>query len=163
MRATGLSLEQIIADYGRALARVAATYEADRALQEDLLQDILLAVHRALPALRAKDRIAPFVFKIAHNRGVTHVAQRMAAKRTPPTEDETVAPDAEALMIADERSERLMRAVRKLPLPLREVIMLVLEDLSYAEIAETLDITVSNVGVRVNRAKAQLREMLSND
>lgn len=157
------TLDQIITDYGRALARVAATYEADRALQEDLMQDILLAIHRSLPNLRGQDRIAPFVFKIAHNRGVTHVAKRIAAKRTPPPEDEPLAADAETRMIEDERAERLMRTVRKLPLPLREVIMLVLEDLSYAEIAEALDITVSNVGVRVNRAKAQLREMLSDD
>ena len=49
-------LEQIIADYGSALARVAASYEADRMLQEDLTQEILIAIHRALPTLADPDR-----------------------------------------------------------------------------------------------------------
>ena len=40
---------------------------------------------------------------------------------------------------------------------------LLLEELSYAEIAEALDISLSNVGVRVNRAKAQLKAMLDDE
>jgi RNA polymerase sigma factor (sigma-70 family) len=157
------SLDQIIADFGRPLGRVASSYEADLALREDLMQDILLAIHRALPTLRETDRLAPFVFKIAHNRGVSHVARRMALKRAPVPDDEPDPPSAEQALIEGERSSRLVRAVRRLPLPYRETITLVLEDLSYAEIAETLDISVSNVGVRVNRAKVMLKEMLSDD
>ena len=45
---------------------------------------------------------------------------------------------------------------------LRQVMTLLLEDLSYAEIAEALGLSLSNVGVRVNRAKAQLRTMLDD-
>jgi RNA polymerase sigma-70 factor (ECF subfamily) len=40
---------------------------------------------------------------------------------------------------------------------------LLLEDMSYKEIAEILDVSVSNVGVRVNRAKTQLKEILRYD
>ena len=51
-------------------------------------------------------------------------------------------------------------AIRKLALPYRQVITLVLEDLSYPEIAEALGISTVNVGVRVNRAKQQLKVLL---
>ena len=61
-----------------------------------------------------------------------------------------------------ERSRRLVEAVRALSLPYRQVITLLLEDLSYEEIAEALGLTVNNVGVRINRAKAQLKAMLSD-
>jgi DNA-directed RNA polymerase specialized sigma24 family protein len=40
---------------------------------------------------------------------------------------------------------------------------LILEELSYEDIADTLGITVANVGVRVNRAKQQLMGMLGHD
>ena len=156
-------LEDIIAAYGSALARVAASYEANPALQEDLLQEILLAVHRALPSLKREERLAPFIFRIAHNRSVTHVI-RQSAQRTrelPPLEEETQTP--EQLLLADERSRRVAAAVRRLPLPYRQVTMLLLEELSYAEIAEALGISLSNVGVRVNRAKAQLKAMLYDE
>jgi DNA-directed RNA polymerase specialized sigma24 family protein len=41
--------------------------------------------------------------------------------------------------------------------------VLVLEELTYEEIATALGLSVSNVGVRVNRAKTQLRERLNHD
>ena len=65
--------------------------------------------------------------------------------------------------MADERSNRVTAAVRRLPLPYRQVMTLLLEELSYGEIAEALDISLSNVGVRVNRAKAQLKAMLDDE
>lgn len=154
----------IVDRFGPGLSRVAASYEADRALREDLLQEILIAVHRALPSLAAEASLAPFVFRIAHNRAATHVARRIADRR--PAEQAAREPVAEGegtpeqQMLADERAERLLSAVRRLPLGYRQVITLVLEELSYADIAEALGISVSNVGVRVNRAKAQLKVML---
>ncbi|MDQ8757972.1 sigma-70 family RNA polymerase sigma factor [Sphingosinicella sp. LHD-64] len=157
-------LEGIIAAYGSGLARVAASYEADPALQEDLLQDILLAIHRALPALKQQERLAPFVFRIAHNRSVTHVMQQSARRTRAASylaEDEAETP--EQVLLADERSHRLTAAVRRLPLPYRQVMTLLLEELSYAEIAEALGLSLSNVGVRVNRAKAQLKALLDDE
>lgn len=157
-------LERIIADFGPGLARVAASYEADRGLQEDLTQEILLAIHRALPSLRDAASLAPFVFRIAHNRGVTHVIRQVGERRRPAPDadilDEVATP--EQVLLADERAERLTVAVRRLPLPYRQVMTLLLEDLSHAEIAEALGLTRTNVGVRINRAKAQLKALLDD-
>lgn len=154
--------EELIAAYGQGIARLAASYEADRMLQEDLTQDILLAIHRALPSLRKADRLGPFVFRIAHNRGVTHVMREARIKRQRSIEigPEPAADGFEQTILAGDSSEQLRRAIRMLPLPYRQVITLLLEDLSYGEIGEALGISTSNVGVRVNRAKAQLKAML---
>lgn len=160
-----IEIARIIADYGPGLGRVAASYEADPALQEDLLQEILIAIHRALPSLENPASLAPFVFRIAHNRSVTHVVKRAGERRRAAqdaAEPELDSATPEQLLIADERARRLAAAVRRLPLRYRQVITLLLEDLSYAEIAEALEISLSNVGVRVNRAKAQLRTMLDD-
>jgi RNA polymerase sigma factor (sigma-70 family) len=156
-------ISQIVAELGAALARVAASYEADPALQEDLMQEILLAVHRALPNLDDESKLAPFVFRVAHNRAVTHVAKQVAAKRARPDAAEETSAGPEQRLLANERSNRLLAAVRRLPIGQRQVVMLLLEDLSYAEIAEALAISVSNVGVRVNRAKAQLKALLHDE
>jgi RNA polymerase sigma-70 factor (ECF subfamily) len=156
-----IGIARIIADYGAGLARVAASYEADKALQEDLQQEILIAIHRALPTLEKAESLAPFVFRIAHNRCVTHVMKRAGERRRAvPDEPAIEAATPEQMLIADERARRLTAAVRRLPLRYRQVMTLLLEDLSYAEIAEALEISLSNVGVRVNRAKAQLKVML---
>lgn len=155
--------DQIVAEFAPALARVAAAYERDRALKEELVQEILLAVVEALPRLKDPAKLKPFVFRIAHNRAVSHVARRV---REPKGGEDALAvpsdaPSQEQTLIAQERSAALVEAVRALPLPYRQVITLLLEDLSYEEIAETLGITLTNVGVRINRAKQQLKERLA--
>ncbi|HZG08749.1 MAG TPA: sigma-70 family RNA polymerase sigma factor [Allosphingosinicella sp.] len=158
-----MDVPEIIRAHGRALARVASAYEVDPSLQEDLLQDILMAIHGALPGLKEPDRIAPFIFRVAHNRGVNHVIKRVSdKKKAPAAGGEALAPTPEQALLASERSASLMAAIRRLPLPYRQVMMLVLEELSYPQIAEALGITASNVGVRVNRAKAQLKAMLDH-
>lgn len=165
------TLEAIIEAFGPALARVAASYEADLGLREDLIQDILISIHRALPNLRDETRLAPFVFRIAHNRGVSHVVRERSASKgrvalTPEDQVDTLRDQGdtpEQIYAALERAARLAAAVHRLELPYRQVMTLVLEDLSHAQIAETLGLTVSNVAVRVNRAKAMLKEFLSDD
>lgn len=156
---------EVIAQHGPALARIAAAYERNPALREDLTQDMILAVIAALPRLRDPERLKPFVLRIGHNRAVSHVARRVREKPGQADIDAVPcdAPTHEQAMIAGERSARLTHAIRSLGLPYRQVIMLVLEDLPHQEIAEMLGISVTNVGVRVNRAKQQLKVLLGHD
>lgn len=155
---------QVIERFGPALARTAAAYERNPALREELLQEIFLALVTGLPTLREPERLTAFVFRVAHNRGVTHVMKRMREPAftelaaDPPDE----AANQEQAMLAGERGAALVEAIRRLKLPYRQVITLVLEDLSHEEIAEVLGLSVTNVGVRVSRAKSQLREMLGS-
>lgn len=160
------TIERIISDHGQGLRRVAAAYEADQMLQEDLFQDILIAIHQALPALREKDRVAPYVYRIAHNRAASHVSRavrRRAGEACMLEEagEEGAEPSPEQVLAENERASRLEWAVRRLPLAYRQAVSLYLEDMSYADIAEALDISQSNVGVRINRAKQMLKEMLA--
>ena len=159
------TIESIIGEHGQGLRRVAGAYEADRMLQDDLFQEILIAIHQALPALRQKERLAPYIYRIAHNRAVSHVARAVGRRRgeadvaAMEADAEQASPEAE--FMESERADRLSAAIRRLPLPYRQVVTLYLEDMPYAEIAETLDISLSNVGVRINRAKQMLKELLN--
>ena len=160
-----VAFEEAMAELGPALARVAAGFERDRALREDLLQDILLALFRALPGLEDRTKLKAFAFRIAHNRAVDHMVKHGGSPRATEISPELASGDAspEETLIAGERAKRLVEAVRSLDLPYRQVIMLVLEDMSYAEIADALGISVANVGVRVNRAKLKLKAFLGHD
>jgi RNA polymerase sigma-70 factor (ECF subfamily) len=155
----------VITQFAPALARVVATYERDRALQEELLQEVLMAILSSLPRLAHADKLKPFVFRIAHNRCLSHVAKRMRERAHHEPLDDLAAEAAnqEQALIEQERGERLLEAVRRLTLPYRQVMTLILEDLSYDEIADTLGISVANVGIRVNRAKQQLKVLLGHE
>ena len=160
-----MDAQSIVMQFERALARVVASYERDRALQEDLLQEVLIAVLASLPRLADPDKLKPFVFRIAHNRCLSHVAKRVRERSGElPLDDVAMdEPHHADALIDSQRSQQLLEAIRCLELPYRQVITLLLEDLSYDEIAEALGITVANVGIRVNRAKQQLKRMLNHE
>jgi RNA polymerase sigma-70 factor (ECF subfamily) len=153
--------ERTVGEHGAALSRLAAAYASDAADRDDLLQDILFALWRALPSFRGECTERAFVLRVAHNRALTHRHRR----RTPlPLEAaERIAdpaPDPGAQADSSQRHARLMTAVRILPPAPRQVAMLYLEGLSNLEIAEVLGITANNVGIRLMRAREKLRELL---
>ena len=160
-----LDAHEVVTRFAPALARVVATYERDRALRDELLQEVLLAIVLALPRLTQPEKLKPFVFRIAHNRSLSHITRRIRERAHEETgiDADLPTPSQEQALIKAERGERLLEAIRQLALPYRQVMTLILEDMSYEEIAETLGITVDNVGVRVNRAKKQLQERLHHD
>ncbi len=156
--------DRILRQEGAALRRVSSAYEADPARREDLFQDICLAVWQALPRFRGESSERTFVFRIAHNRGLTHRSRRASmAPSTDLEEAEVLAdprPGPEATAREGQRRERLRSAVLALPLEARQVISLTLEGLSPKEIAEVLGITENNAAVRLSRARRALRQVL---
>ena len=156
------AFEQIVAEYGPLIARIAMTYEADATLREDLVQQIFLAVWQALPSYRADASLKTFIAKIAQNRAISFVARqvRQGPVAELPEQIEAEEPDPEETAIAASERKVLLDATRRLPLPQREVIILVLEGFSYAEIADMLSIAPNALALRLSRAKASLKKML---
>ena len=163
-----LSFDQIFDQYGALLARVAASYEAIPALQQELLQEICLAVWQGLKRFEGNSSINTYILRIAHNRAVTHVTTQM---RSPAFDDIDAISERENAVLHTSQSiestithqrnvKRLVSAVRGLPLATRQVVGLSLEGLSYKEIAETCGMTTSNVGVVLTRAKQQLQRIM---
>ena len=152
----------LLDEYGGLLSRIAASYEADSSLRDDLLQDMALELWRAAPAWRGEASMKTFVARVAHNRGASHVVGR---KRHPNTDALTAdLPDPgnspEIYAQLEQKSARLQNAVRALPLNLRQTVTLAFEGFSHQEIADTLDTSANNVAVRLNRARKALKTVL---
>lgn len=136
-----LEFDRLFRTYGQALERLVAAYEPDRQEREDLLQDIALALWRSLPTFRHESSERTFVFRIAHNRALTHRHRRRRATAEPLDEglsvgDEQTDPHAE--YVRTQEQTELVRAVQALPQAYREVVLLRLEGLSNGEAAEVL-------------------------
>jgi RNA polymerase sigma-70 factor, ECF subfamily len=70
--------------------------------------------------------------------------------------------DSHDLYVSKMETEQLRAAIQELPIPFREIILLrEYEELSYQEIAGVLDCPVGTVMSRLGRARAKLRELLS--
>lgn len=154
--------ERLLAEHGPALARVAGSYAAARGRREDLFQDICLAIWHALPRFRGEASERTFIFRIAHNRGLSHSWRRRPAGEGLNAADALPdpLPGPEEQADARQRRRRLRAAVRRLPLAARQVVTLSLEGLSHREIGEVLGISENNVAVRLSRARTALRKLL---
>ena len=156
------SFDRIVADHGPLVSRIAMSYEADPALREDLTQQIFLAVWQALPSFRADSSLRTFIARIAQNRSISFVAKQVRQLPTAEVPEELAAnlpsPEERAIEASEHRS--LLDATRRLPLPQREVIVLLLEGFDYADIAEMLNIAPNALALRLSRAKAGLKKML---
>lgn len=129
---------------------------------DDLVQDTL---ERALDKWRFWQRgrdLRPWLFAIMHN---LHVDSRRRDARVDFR-------DADQLPIPVQRAEQddalelrdLDRALALLPLDLRVVLLLVgLEDLSYAEVARALGIPEGTVMSRLSRARSRLKAILAGE
>ena len=156
---------RIVGDHEPAIRRLAASYEREPARRQDLVQEIWLALWQALPGFRGDCTERTFVFRIAHNRAVTHV-RHWSLRRTEALDEgdpiPAPAPDPESAAAGHQQRERLLSAVRLLPLGLRQAIVLRLEGLSGREIADVLGISENSVAVRLTRARAALARGLES-
>ena len=151
----------LLAEHGASLGRLAASY-ARGSERDDLFQDIVMAIWQALPRFRGECSERTFVFRIAHNRSITHIARHrpatLDADEVMGLRDER--PDPETAMAKEQQGRRLFDAVHRLPMIYRQVVTLTLEGLGYGDIADILGITESNVGARLTRARQMLRRSL---
>jgi RNA polymerase sigma factor (sigma-70 family) len=154
---------KLIAAEGRGLSRLAASYAKTKAEREDLEQDILLALWRALPRFRGEASIETFAYRVARYCCYTHMRRR--AKHVPEDADvELLLGDAacvEAILMRADELDTLDRARANLPDSLAAPLNLHLSGLNYAEIARRLGISEQNVSVRLTRARAKLRSQFA--
>jgi RNA polymerase sigma factor (sigma-70 family) len=157
--------DRILGEYGAALSRLAFSYESVASVREELVQEIALAIWQALAHFRGECSERTFVYRIAHNRGLSHVWRRRPSHEPLDEIEEADQPvdprphPEEQAARTDQRA-RLMSAIQSLPVAHRQMIVLMLEGLSHAEIAEVTGITENNVAVRLTRARKALKDAL---
>jgi RNA polymerase sigma factor (sigma-70 family) len=157
-------------EHEKLLRHIITGFEAKPAIQDELFQEIALNVWRALPKFRYDSAVKTFIARIAHNVLATHVAKSV---RTVKADKELAAVPLEAeqdltqptpfqSLDQKQRQQRLAQAIRQLKLEQQQVITLALEGMSYQEIGEVLSITTNLVGVRLQRAKKALTQLLES-
>ncbi|TQV75080.1 sigma-70 family RNA polymerase sigma factor [Aliikangiella marina] len=154
--------EATLSEHHGVISRVVSSYERNSALQEELYQEISVALWKALAKFDHQSSLKTYILSIAHKRAVSHVAKYVKEPRSVEiSELELPGRDCPSdEMTQSQRMSQLMAAIYQLALGDRQLVTLALEGLSYKEIAHILGISVSNVGVKLNRAKTKLNQLL---
>jgi len=147
--------------YGAAIERLARGYEADAELRRDLVQEIHAALWRSYGYFEGQCSERSWVYRIAHNVAVSHLIarRRLKRERLAGLDEVEMFPDGgdlETETAGRRIVERLLATIHRLAPPDRQVMLLYLEDLSAAEIADVTGMSAGAVAVRIHRIKALL-------
>lgn len=160
----------------RVMRVMTSVLRCDRAMAEDLCQEVFLRVHKGLPSFDGQVRFVTWLHTIAMNVAISEYRRRRAKKR----DRRTLSIDAPLLGTDDlfltpvgrevdpgekahqhEFLARVRECVRSLPDEFREAVVLRdMESLSYEEIATVLGLPIGTVRSRIHRGRLQLQAML---
>ena len=145
------------ADHTAMIARAVRGFAADSTDRDDLQQEMLLALWKAIPAFRHESKASTYIYRVLHNTALTWFRRSRKAHAEP-----MVAPDE--LMDTRTDANRLLGLIHDhihaLGAVDRSLMLLSLEGLSYAEIADVHGIQPNHVGVRLHRLRQQLLDNL---
>jgi RNA polymerase sigma-70 factor (ECF subfamily) len=137
----------------------------DRALAEDLTQEVFLRVYQGLPNFSLRSRFTTWMFQVTKNRVLDELR---AVERRPRTV--VAIEDAPSLEVMDtplenlEEMDALWRAINDLSVDLRMALLLRdVVGLSYTEIADSLEITLATVKWRIYKAREEVQLALARD
>ena len=152
---------QVAAEFGAALERLARAYERDPDRCRDLLQEIHVALWRSVARFDGRCSLRTWVYRVAHNTATSKVLRPQMHAPTLVSLDDGVesltAPgDDERALDRRRTRERLDELIRSLKPIDRQVMLLYLEDVDGASIAEITGLSAANVATKIHRLKQEL-------
>ena len=137
----------------------------DRALAEDLTQEVFLRVYQGLPKFSLKCRFTTWLFQVTKNRVLDELRASERRPRSVVTIDDI--PPLEVLDAPVERIEAMdavWRSVNDLNVELKMALLLRdVVGLSYTEIADALEITLATVKWRIYKAREEVQLALARE
>jgi RNA polymerase sigma-70 factor (ECF subfamily) len=151
---------ELAEEFGASLERFASGWERDPDRRRDLVQEIHVALWRSLERWNGACSRRTWVYRVAHNVAVTHVVRsRRNLLRSAVRIDELEVvggPDPGEALDAKRARARLLAMIQRLTPLDREVVLLYLEGIDAAGIAEVTGLSASNVATKIFRLKRAL-------
>ncbi|MCI4667579.1 MAG: RNA polymerase sigma factor [Bacteroidia bacterium] len=142
--------------------KVCRMYQKGTDEQEDLFQEILLQLWRSFPSFKSESKFSTWMYRIALNTAITGIRKdRRNPEISQLTKDTDFAVSENHDLEKIERKELLMTAIESLSKVEKALVVLYMEGYSYEEMAELVGISLSNTGVKINRIKKKLKQILT--
>lgn len=150
---------EVIHDYQKIIYKICRLYRDGIEDQEDLFQEIVYQLWKSYPGFKGASKVSSWIYRIALNTAIA--VYRKSKIRIDHYQEfpEHIHPSDERSV--SENEERLFWALRQLNDSEKAIISLYLEDFNYQEMADITGLSQSNVGVRLNRIKNKLKEILN--
>jgi RNA polymerase sigma factor (sigma-70 family) len=147
---------QLIDQHQGIIHKICRLYRDSMEDREDLFQDIVYQLWKNAPAFEGRSKFSTWMYRVALSTAITAYRKKKPAIRY----TETLPEKHEAAEEPDEQREQLFKALKQLDDGDKALITLYLEGLNYQEMAEITGLTDNNVGVKLNRIKKKIQQLL---
>jgi RNA polymerase sigma-70 factor, ECF subfamily len=152
------TLEHIWNEFAHKLGQFIRVRVSDPATAQDILQDVFLKIQKRLGQLKDPTKLEGWIYLMTRNAIIDHYRKRKEMVELP--ENLPAEPDGHDGEV-DELKAAFRRMIYSLPEPYREAVVLTeFDGLTQQELATHLGISLSGAKSRVQRGRAQLKEML---
>ena len=160
------AFDELMRRYERKITRYARRFLFSGDDAKDIVQDVFVKTYVNIKSFNTGKKFSPWIYRIAHNEFINAIRKKKSEKVFS-FDFDLLFPHPAAKETADKEANnndlkrQLDTCLNQLPAKYREPLTLYFyEDLDYKEIAEVLRIPVSTVGVRIQRGKNILRNLV---
>lgn len=165
------AFSQIVERYEKPLSRYMSRLGADPEAVKDILQETFIKVYINLNGYDADFSFSAWMYRIAHNEAVNYWRKARVRPSAFHNEEDlelfSAIPDKLDLLTAvndKERAGAVRQSLAKLPDLYREIFVLrYLEEKSYDEISDILQMPSGTVATHLNRGKEKLKKLLKEN
>lgn len=155
-----MSLKNDLHRHVEGLRRYALVLTRNRDAAEDLVQETLTKAIAKAESWQPGTALRPWLFRILHNTHVSHLRKEQVRSAAAPDLPAPVAPETQHAHV---ELQQVLSALDELPDAQRKPIVLVaLEDMSYAEAARILDVPLGTFMSRLGRGREALRKLIGD-
>ena len=138
--------------------RMCMAYTNNEAQAQDFLQETFIKVWQNLEQYRGDAKISTWIYRIAINTCLSHL--RSAKNKIPAELNKNFEiADYNSGVLKEQQVQQLYKAIHQLPETERLIMSMVLEEIPYDEIADTINISEGNLRVKIHRIKQQLTKI----
>lgn len=140
--------------------KVSRMYCDKEECRQDLFQDILVQLWQSYPRFNHHSKFSTWMYRVALNTAIAQFRKDKNGNEESVPEIPANIPEEESYKEKEDRRELVQAAINKLNKAEKAIIILYMDDYTYEEISEISGISVSNVGVKINRIKTKLQKIL---
>ena len=137
--------------------------KGDRPRADDLSQEVFINIWNGLEKFQGKSSYKTWIYRITVNTCLQFLRKDQKRRTDPIPETGLDMPSPGRNEAADEQSERLYQAIGRLEELDRLIIMMVLDELKYEEIANVIGVSEATLRVKIHRIKARLKKLINHD
>lgn len=165
---TPFEFEDVAQQLSDPLRRYLGRLVGDRATADDLLQETLLKIARALPGFEGRSSVKTWAFTIATRVATDHFRRPHSRARMVEIDETGSLPvlDAEfdQRLVIDEMNSCVRRVIESLPEDYRTALVLHdLEGQTAAQVADIAGCSIATAKIRIHRARRRLKQALNEE